>query len=87
MGGMEAIGWLAAAWMGQAALPAAALDKINDAFAYRVDHNDSCWDRIGGVHGAYGKPGDYSLDLLCNWRLKKVATTGEITEWQLVRDD
>ena len=87
MVGIEFIGWVAAAWMGQAALPAAALDKINDAFAYRVDHNDSCWDRVGGVRGSYGSPEDYSLDLLCNWRLKKVATTGEITEWQLVRDD
>ena len=87
MVGIEFIGWLAAAWMGQAALPAATLDKINNDFAHRVDHNDSCWDRVGGVRGSYGKPGDYSLDLLCNWRLKKVATTGEITEWQLVRDD
>jgi hypothetical protein len=83
----EFLGYVVAGYISAGLIPFQALDKFNTEFAYRVDHNDSCWDRIGGVHGSYGSPEDYSLDLLCNWRLKKVATTGEITEWQLVRDD
>ena len=79
------LGWLAAAYMGTLAVPGATLTEFNNRFAYKVDHNDSCFTRIGGVHGAYGKPGDYSLDLACNYRLKRSVTTGEVVRWELVR--
>ena len=85
MPGMTFLGWLAAAYMGTYAIPAAQLDKFNDDFAYRVDHNQSCWDRVGGVHGSYGNPEHYTLDLLCNYRLKQVSKEGTYETWEWTR--
>ena len=82
MAGMTFLGWLAAAYMGSLALPAAQLTKFNHDFAKSVDAGDSCWDRISGTPGTYGQPSDYSLDLVCNYRLKEV----EGTTWSITRD-
>ena len=81
MGIITGLGWVAAAYMGTLALPTAQLDNYNKGFAYKVDHNQSCFTRIGGIHGAYGKPSDYSLDPVCNYKLKKV----EGTTWSITR--
>ena len=59
------------AYMGTLAIPAAQLDNFNTKFAVGVDAGDSCFDRISGTPGTYGSPEDYSLDLLCNYRLVK----------------
>ena len=85
MPGMTFIGWLAAAYMGSLALPAATLDKYNAAFANRVDHNQSCFTRTGGTPGTYGSPEDYTLDISCNYRLKKVSQEGTHEVWQWSR--
>jgi len=80
------LGWLAAAYMGTLALPGATLNSFNDEFAYKVDHNQSCFTRIGGVHGSYGQPSDYSLDLLCNYRLTSEMVTKDTKVWKLHRN-
>ncbi len=79
---MAAIGWWASAYITTLALPAAQLDNLNTKFAVGVDAGDSCWDRVSGTPGSYGKPGDYSLDLTCNYKLKKV----QGTSWTITRD-
>jgi len=71
MTGITFLGWLAAAYMGTYAIPAAQLDNFNTKFAVGVDAGDSCFDRVSGTPGSYGSPEDYSLDLLCNYRLVK----------------
>ena len=85
MPGIEFLGWLASAYIGSLALPAAELDKYNDAFAYSVDHNQSCWTRVGGTHGTYGSPEDYTLDPVCNYRLRQVSKEGTYEVWQWSR--
>ncbi len=64
----------------------APLNNFNNKFAQGVDAGNSCWNRVGGAVGEYGQPSDYSLDLICNWRLKSSTTTQEVTSWELVRD-
>ena len=71
MTGITFLGWLAAAYMGTLALPAAQLTKFNHDFSVGVDAGDSCWDRVSGTPGTYGQPSDYTLDLACNYRLVK----------------
>lgn len=61
MTGITFLGWLAAAYMGTLALPAAQLTKFNHDFAVSVDAGDSYWYRVSGTPGIYGKPSDYSL--------------------------
>ena len=81
MAGMTFLGWLAAAYTGSLIIPAAQLTKFNHDFAVSVDAGDSCWDRVSGTPGIYGQPSDYSLDLVCNYKLKKV----EGTTWSITR--
>jgi len=68
---MAALGWWASAYITTLALPAAQLTKFNHDFAVSVDAGDSCFDRVSGTPGTYGSPENYSLDLLCNYRLVK----------------
>ena len=86
MPGMTFIGWLAAAYIGTLALPAAQLTKMNHDFSVGVDAGDSCWDRVSGTPGIYGQPSDYSLDLLCNYRLKHETVSQDVKVWSLTRD-
>jgi len=85
---IEAVGYLAIAWGSHTALPFADMvDRHNKRFARRVDSGHSCWDRIGGSAGEYGKPEDYSLDLACNYRLVKTTEEGTVTRWRLIRSE
>ena len=86
MGIVEGIGWIAMAAMGIHGTPVAdAVNKYNDHFATKVDRGASCFDRIGGEVGEYGGPGNYSLDLVCNYRLKRRAVTETVYKWSLER--
>ncbi len=85
MAGITFLGWLAMAYAGTLAIPAAQLDNFNTKFAAGVDSGDSCWDRVGGEPGTYGSFENYSLDLLCNWRLKKEVVTKDVTKYTLTR--
>ena len=85
MPGMTFIGWLAAAYMGSLALPAAQLTKMNHSFSVGVDAGESCWDRVSGTPGMYGHPSDYSLDLLCNYRLTHETVNKDVKVWRLSR--
>ena len=83
---MEAIGWMATAALGIHGTPVAdAVNKYNNHFAKKVDAGHSCYSRTGGDKGSYGSPDDYSLDLACNYRLKKVAREGVVYDWVLER--
>ena len=82
---IEGLGWLASAYIGSLGLPVGTLTEFNDRFAYKVDHNQSCFTRVGGVHGSYGKPEDYTLDLLCNYNLRRVQKEGTYEVWQWSR--
>ena len=86
---MTGLGWIATVLL-PAVSPVGEMitektNKFNVEFAKYVDSGDSCWDRIGGTVGTYGKPGDYSLDLICNYRLKQVTKEGTYREWVLER--
>ena len=83
---IEGIGWIATAMMGFHSLPVAdAVNEYNDHFAMEVDRGSSCWDRVSGFEGVYGGPHEFTLDLLCNYRLKKVAREGTVYDWILER--
>ena len=83
---MEGLGWIAAAALGFHGTPVAdQVNKFNDHFAMQVDAGKSCFDRVSGEAGVYGGPGEFTMDLLCNWRLKKVATEGTVYNWILER--
>ena len=83
---LEAVGWWAIAWGSHTALPVADMvDRFNDRFAARVDNGRTCWDRVSGESGVYGGPHEFSLDLACNYRLKKVAKEGIVHEWVIER--
>ena len=86
MSGITFLGWLAMAYMGTLAIPAAQLTKFNHDFSVGVDAGDSCWDRVSGTPGMYGQPSDYSLDLLCNYRLKSEVVNKDVKVWKLTRD-
>ena len=60
-------------------------NEFNTEFARSVDAGDSCFNRVGGEVGTYGKPSDYSLDLICNYRLRQVTKEGTYKEWHLER--
>ena len=85
MTGITFLGWLAAAYMGTLALPAAQLDNFNTKFAVGVDAGDSCFDRVSGATGTYGKAENYSLDLLCNYRLTHEVVNKDVKVWRLSR--
>ena len=83
---IEFLGWLSAAWMGGTTLPVAdAVNEYNDHFAMEVDRGSSCFNRVSGIEGQYGGPHEFDMDLLCNWRLKKVAREGVVYDWILER--
>ena len=86
---MTGIGWVAAIVF-PAITPVGTMvtDKTNEfntEFAQNVDAGNSCFDRVGGEVGSYSKPSDFSLDLVCNWRLKQVTKEGTYKEWVLER--
>ena len=86
---ISGIGWLAAvAFPLVTPVGTMITDKTNEfntKFAQHVDAGNSCFDRVGGEVGSYGKPSDFSMDLLCNWRLKQVSKEGTYKEWVLER--
>ena len=61
------------------------LNTFNDQFAMDVDSGDSCWDRVGGEVGSYGKPSDFGMDALCNYRLKSKDVPSTSRKWYLER--
>ena len=79
------MGWLALSYIGTLAIPVAQLTKFNKEFTYAVDHNQSCFTRVAGIHGVYGKPSDYSLDLLCNYKLTHETVNKDVKVWRLSR--
>ena len=86
---MTGLGWIASVFI-PAMSPVGDMitektSKFNIEFAKSVDSGDSCFDRIGGTVGTYGKPSDYSLDLICNYRLRQVTKEGTYKEWHLER--
>lgn len=86
---MEAIGWFVITFAPLSMSGVGpAIDRANEGFTMQVDTGNSCWDRVGGEVGTYGKPSDYSLDLMCNWRIKKYEKVEEVktTGWELVRE-
>jgi len=86
---MTGLGWIASVFL-PAMSPVGGMitektSQFNSEFAQSVDSGDSCWNRVGGTVGTYGKPSDYSLDLICNYRLKQVTKEGTYKEWVLER--
>ena len=86
---MTGLGWIASVML-PALSPVGTMitqetNKFNMEFARSVDAGNSCFDRIGGEVGSYGKPSDFSMDLLCNWRFKQVTKEGTYKEWVLER--
>jgi len=63
------------------------LDTFNDQFAADVDAGNSCFDRVAGEVGSYGKPSDFSMDYMCNYRLTKepVPMDQPRYEWKIKR--
>ena len=89
MENMTGLGWIASVML-PALSPVGTMiteetNEFNMEFAQSVDSGDSCFNRIGGEVGTYGKPSDYSLDLICNYRLKHVTKEGTYKEWILER--
>jgi hypothetical protein len=80
----EFVGVVAGAYIAAGMVGFQALDTLNTEFAKRVDAVQSCWYRIDGEPGSYGNPHNYSLDLLCNYRLSKVTKDGCST-WSITR--
>ena len=85
MTGITFLGWLAMAYAGTLAIPAAQLDNFNTKFAAGVDSGDSCWDRTSGTSGTYGHPSDYTLDIVCNYRLTHETVSKDVKVWRLSR--
>ena len=84
---IEGIGWVATAVLGLHGTPVAdALNDYNNHFAMEVDRGNSCFNRVSGFEGVYGGPQEFDMDLLCNWRLKKVAREGTVYDWILERN-
>ncbi len=67
----EFLGYIVAAYIAAGMIPFEALDHVNTEFAKRVDASpsQSCSYRVAGEPGSYGGPHNYSLDLLCRYRL------------------
>jgi len=83
---IEALGWVAVTFGSNMALqPGHMLENYNNHFAMEVDRGNSCWDRVSGIEGAYGGPHEFTMDLLCNWRLKRTPVEGTVYEWSLER--
>ena len=61
------------------------LNTFNDQFAADVDAGKSCYDRVSGEVGSYGKPSDFSMDALCNYRLKSKDVPSTSRKWYLER--
>lgn len=85
MSALTFMGWLALSYAGTLAIPAAQLTKFNNDFAASVDSGDSCWDRVGGTPGIYGSPENYSLDIVCNYKLTHETVTQDVKVWRLSR--
>ena len=84
---IEGIGWIAAAWLSYTAIPVSnTIDQYNHEFAQHVDAGDSCWDRVDGTVGEYGKPENYTLDATCNWTLESYTEEDTVTKWRLIRE-
>ena len=85
---IEALGWIAATWMGFTALPVAnSLNDYNNHFAMEVDRGSSCFSRVSGIEGHYGGPEEFELDALCNYRLQTYEVEDTVTKWRLIRSD
>ena len=83
---IEAVGWFAIAWTSHTVIPISnAIDEWNNHFAVEVDSGNSCFDRVSGIEGHYGGPHEFSLDPLCNYRIKKAPVEGQRYEWILER--
>ena len=61
------------------------LNTFNNQFAMDVDAGKSCFDRVSGKVGSYGKPSDFSMDALCNYRLKSKDVPSTSRKWYLER--
>ena len=61
------------------------LSTFNEQFAMDVDAGKSCFDRVGGEVGSYGKPSDFSMDYMCNYRLKSKEVPSTSRKWYLER--
>ena len=83
---LEFIGLVATAALSLTTPAIDALEDFNTKFAIRVDLGKSCFDRVSGTPGSYGNPHNYSLDPLCNYRLKYVTRHGEYKVLTLTRD-
>jgi len=86
---MKGLGWIASVLL-PAMSPVGDMitektSQFNVEFAKSVDAGESCFDRVGGTVGEYGKPSNYRLDLICNYRLKQVTKEGTYKEWVLER--
>ena len=83
---IEGLGWIAATFLPFHMLPIQEpINDYNTNFAAAVDSGDSCWDRVDGTVNHYGSPSDYSLDLLCNYRLEHYTEEGTVKKWRLTR--
>ena len=61
------------------------VNNLNEQFAMNVDSGKSCFSRVSGTAGEYGSPEDYSLDLLCNYRLESFLVESTERKWRIVR--
>lgn len=83
---VEALGWIAITFGSNMALkPGHMLEDFNNHWAIEVDRGESCWTRVSGIEGAYGSPEDFTLDLLCNYRLHKETVTKDVSTWTIKR--
>jgi hypothetical protein len=81
---IELVGWAALALMSHGAI-SGPVETFNNHFAKRVDAGRSCFDRVSGTEGVYGGPHEFTMDLACNYRLKRKAVQGTVYEWSLER--
>jgi hypothetical protein len=61
------------------------LNTFNDQFAMDVDSGNSCFDRVSGDVGSYGKPSDFSMDYMCNYRIHMEEVPSTSTKWKIKR--
>jgi hypothetical protein len=61
------------------------LNTFNDQFAADVDAGNSCFDRVAGEVGSYGKPSDFSMDYMCNYRIYMEEVPSTSTKWKIKR--
>ena len=61
------------------------LNTFNNQFAMDVDAGNSCFDRVAGEVGSYGKPSDFSMDYMCNYRIHMEEVPSTSTKWKIKR--